>query len=65
MEKVNVQVNGVIRKIYIEKFLSSTEKCQTYRARTYVGSNVVSGTLKEYAKSRKFIASGVNAWLVE
>lgn len=61
MKQINVQVRGKSRKIYLEKAINSN----SWMARTYVGSKVVSGRLVQYANgTKRFYPSGVNAQLV-
>lgn len=61
MQKLNVKVKGKRRNVYLEKPIDKT----SWRARLYVGSNVVSGTLKTYASGMKrFFPIGKNAGLI-
>ena len=61
MQKVEVTVNGKRRAVYVEKALSAN----SWRARTYVGSSVVSGVLRVNKLGvYRFSAAGVNAGLV-
>lgn len=61
MQKVYVNVRGVRRKIYKEKYLGNG----SWRARAYRGSDVISGTLSKNSLGvYRFIPMGVNASLV-
>jgi|LakMenE18May11ns_1017448.scaffolds.fasta_scaffold8147358_2 hypothetical protein len=61
MKRVQVTVNGKKRSVYVEKALTAN----SWRARTYVGSSVVSGTLwVNKLGVYRFVASGVNARLL-
>jgi len=62
MTKLEVTVNGVRRNVYIEQALATNK----WRARVYVGSRVVSGTLTRNSVGvYRFNATGVNAGLVK
>lgn len=61
MQKLDIQVKGQPRRVYLEKTLGPN----SWRARVYVGSKIVSGTLKEYSNgSRRFYPMGKNAGLL-
>lgn len=58
---MQITVKGQNRKVYIEKAIT----LNSWRARTYVGSKVVSGTLSRNIKGHyRFTPAGVNAGLV-
>lgn len=61
MQKIDMVVRGQARRVYVEKWLDKSKA----RARTYVGSSVVSGTLQRYTNgSLRFTPTGVNSDLV-
>lgn len=63
MQKIQMTVRGQVRNVYVEKWLDKSKK--KARARTYVGSSVVSGTLQKCSNGTlRFTPSGVNADLV-
>lgn len=61
MQKREMSVRGVRRNVYLETQVTKGKA----RARTYVGSRVVSGVYQVYANgAERFTPTGVNAALV-
>ena len=61
MQKLELQVRGKERKVYLEKSISPT----TWLARVYVGSKVVSGKLVKYSNGiKRFYPLGKHAGLI-
>jgi hypothetical protein len=61
MKQMQITVKGQSRKVYIERAIT----VNSWQARTYVGSKVVSGTLSRNINGHyRFTPSGVNAGLV-
>lgn len=63
MKRLELKVRGTERKVYIEKAIDH----RSWRARTYVGSKIVSGVLyQNKLKVYRFIplADGVNSHLI-
>lgn len=61
MQKVDMSVKGKNRRVYLEKAIDSN----SWRARLYIGSSVVSGKLVQYTNgAKRFYPIGKNAGLI-
>jgi len=61
MQKVDMSVKGQNRRVYLEKAINKN----SWLARVYVGSSVVSGKLVKYSNgAKRFYPLGKNANLI-